>query len=308
MARFYRKLAILTKVESVYGTDPVPTGVANAMLVTNVTVNPLAGDQASRDLFLPYLGQQGVILVGTYTELKFEVDSAGAGAAGDVPKYGVLMRACGLAETVTVDTDVQYDPVSSAFEAVTHYFIHDGVKHAMIGGRGSISASLVPKQIPHYTFSFKGLLGPITDAAMPSTDLTGFMTPVPVSKANTTMSLHGWTAVAESLALDLANQVEPRFLIGDENIQLVDRNPSGTAVVEARSLATIDWFTRAQARTRGALAVQHGTVAGNIVKFDCPAVEVGRPSEGQTQKIINYSLPLMLCTDAGDDEFKITVK
>ncbi|TIV68872.1 MAG: hypothetical protein E5V89_21205 [Mesorhizobium sp.] len=142
---------------------------------------------------------------------------------------------------------------------------------------------------------------------MPSVDLSGFITPVPVSKANTTMSLHGWSAVAESLMLDLANQVEPRFLIGDENIQLVDRNPSGTAVVEARSLATIDWFARAQARTRGVLTLTHGTVAGNKVKFDAPAVEVGRPSEGQTQKIINYSLPLMLCTDAGDDEFKITV-
>ncbi|TIV70559.1 MAG: hypothetical protein E5V89_14140, partial [Mesorhizobium sp.] len=70
MARFYRKLAILTKIETVYGTDPVPTGAANAMQVTNVSVTPLAGDQVSRDLFLPYLGQQGVILVGTYTELK----------------------------------------------------------------------------------------------------------------------------------------------------------------------------------------------------------------------------------------------
>lgn len=308
MARFYRKLAILTKIETVYGTDPVPTGAANAMMVSNVTVRPLASDQVKRDIFLPYLGQQGVLLVGVYTELKFDVEIAGAGAAGDVPKYGPLLRACGLAETVTAGTDVQYDPVSGGFEAVTHYFIHDGVKHAMVGGRGSVSANLVPKQIPKYTFSFKGLLGPIADVAMPAVDISGFMTPVPVSKANTTGSLHGWSLVGESLMMDLAAQVEPRFLIGDENIQLVDRNPSGTAVVEARSLATIDWFARAKARTRGILSAQHGTVAGNIVKFDAPAVEVGEPTEGQTQGIINYSLPLMLCTDAGDDEFKITVK
>ncbi|RUY11941.1 hypothetical protein EOA25_04685 [Mesorhizobium sp. M2A.F.Ca.ET.040.01.1.1] len=306
--RFYRKLAVLAKIETTYGVSAAPTGAANAIQMTNATITPLAGDQVSRDLLLPYLGQQGVILTGTYAQLQGEVEIAGAGAAGDVPKYGALLRACGLAETITAATDVQYEPVSSGFESATLFFNHDGVNHILLGARGSVSINLVPKQIPRFTFNFSGLLGTIADTALPTVDLTGFQKPVPVSKANTTMTLHGWSSVAESLALDLANQVEPRFLIGDENIQLVDRNPSGTAVIEARSLATLDVFGIAQARTRGALAVQQGTVAGNIVKFDAPAVELGRPTEGQTQKIINYSVPLMLCTDSGDDELKITVK
>jgi len=306
--RFYRKLAVLAKIENTYGVNPTPTGAANAIQMTNATITPLAGDQVSRDLMLPYLGQQGVILVGTYAQLQGEVEIAGAGALGDVPKYGVLLRGCGLAETISAGVDVQYDPVSSGFESVTLYFNHDGVNHILLGARGSVSVNLVPKQIPRFTFSFSGMLGTISDTALPATDYSDFQVPVPISKANTTMTLHGWTSVAESLALDLANQVEPRFLIGDENIQLVDRNPSGTAVIEARSLATLDVFTRAQARTRGALSLTHGTVDGNVVQFDAPAVELGRPTEGQTQKIINYSVPLMLCTDGGDDELKITVK
>ncbi|RUW41523.1 hypothetical protein EOA37_09690 [Mesorhizobium sp. M2A.F.Ca.ET.015.02.1.1] len=308
MARFYRKLAVLAKIENTYGVNPTPTGLANAIQMTNATITPLAGDQVSRDLMLPYLGQQGVILVGTYAQLQGEVEIAGAGTPGDVPAYGVLLRGCGLAETVTADTDVQYDPVSTGFESVTLYFNHDGVNHILLGARGSVSVNLVPKQIPRYTFSFSGMLGTIADVALPATDYSAFQVPVPISKANTTMSLHGWSSIAESLAIDLANQIEPRFLIGDENIQLVDRNPSGTAVIEARSLATLDVFSRAQARTRGALVLTHGTVGGNIVQFDAPAVELGRPTEGQTQKIINYSVPLMLCTDSGDDELKITVK
>ncbi|RWN30122.1 MAG: hypothetical protein EOR97_17265 [Mesorhizobium sp.] len=306
--RFYRKLAVLAKIETVYGTDPVPTGAANAIQINNATITPLAGDQASRDLMLPYLGQQGVILTGTYAQVSGQVEIAGAGAAGDVPGYGVLLRMCGLAETITPDTDVQYDPISGAFEAGTLYFNHDDVRHILLGARGNVSIDLTPKQIPHFTFTITGLLGTITDAALPAAVYTAFQVPLPVNKANTTLSLHGTPAVAESVAIDLANQVEPRFLIGDENIQLVDRNPSGTCVVEARLMATTNWFALAQARTRGALAAQHGTVAGNIVMFDAPAVEIGRPTEGQTQKIINYSLPLMLCTDAGDDELKITVK
>lgn len=308
MARFYRKLAVLAKIETVEGTDAVPTGLANAIQMNNVTITPLAGDQVSRDLLLPYLGQQGVILTGTYATISGQVEIAGAGAAGDVPGYGPLLRMCALAETITPDTDVQYDPISGAFEAGTLYFNHDGVRHILLGAKGNVSANLTPKQIPHFTFTLTGLLGTISDAALPSVDYTAFQVPLPVNKANTTLSLHGTAAVAESVAIDLGNQVETRFLIGAESVQVVDRNPSGTCVVEARLLATTNWFARAQARTRGALAAQHGTVAGNIVMFDAPAVEIGRPTEGQTQKIINYSLPLMLCTDAGDDEFKITVK
>lgn len=307
MAKFYRKLAVLAKIETVYGTDAVPTGVANAIQLNNATITPLAGDQASRDLMLPYLGQQGVILVGTYAQMSGQVEIAGAGAAGDVPGYGVLLRACGLAETITAGTDVQYDPISAAFEAVTLYFNHDGRRHILLGARGNVSIDLTPKQIPHFTFTFTGMLGTIADSALPSVDYTAFQIPVPVNKANTTLSLHGISSIAESLQLDLANQVEPRFLIGDENIQLVDRNPSGTAVVEAQALGVVNWFSIAQAQTRGVLAAQHGTVAGNIVKFGAPAVSIGRPTEGQTQKIINFSLPLMLNTDAGDDELKITV-
>ncbi|ESY41914.1 hypothetical protein X747_14830 [Mesorhizobium sp. LNJC384A00] len=307
-SRFYRKLAVLAKLEVTYGVDPVPTGAANAIQMNNVTITPLAGDQASRDLMLPYLGQQGVILTGTYAQISGAVEIAGAGAAGDVPGYGVLLRMCGLAETIDDGVDVQYDPISGAFEAGTLYFNHDGVRHILLGARGNVTIDLTPKQIPHFTFTLTGLLGTITDAALPAAVYTAFQVPKPVNKANTTLSLHGTAAVAESVAIDLGNQVEPRFLIGDENIQLVDRNPSGTCVVEARLMATTNWFALAQARTRGALAAQHGTVAGNIVMFDAPAVEIGRPTEGQTQKIINYSLPLMLCTDAGDDELKITVK
>ncbi|TIV30814.1 MAG: hypothetical protein E5V96_31225, partial [Mesorhizobium sp.] len=206
--RFYRKLAVLAKIETVYGTDPTPTGAANAIQMTNATVNPLEGEQVSRDLMLPYLGMQGVILTGTYVKIDGEVEIAGAGAAGDAPAYGPLLRACGLAETITVGTDVQYDPVSSGFEAVTLYFNHDGVNHIALGSRGNVSFSLVPKQIPRYKFSFSGLLGTIADVALPTVDLSAFVTPVPVSKLNTTFTLHGWSAVAESLALDAGIQVE----------------------------------------------------------------------------------------------------
>lgn len=49
-------------------------------------------------------------------------------------------------------------------------------------------------------------------------------------------------------------------------------------------------------------------MAGSIFKFDAPAVQIGRPTYGETQKIVNNTLPLMFTPVAGNDEFTITVK
>ncbi len=93
--RRWNKLAILHKLETTYGQDSVPVA-ANALIGTNVSFTPIEGQEVSRDLMLPYLGNQGVILVGTYARLEFDIEIAGAGAAGSVPKYGSVLRVAGM--------------------------------------------------------------------------------------------------------------------------------------------------------------------------------------------------------------------
>lgn len=303
-----RRLAILNKIETVYGTDSAPTA-ADALIGRNVTYTPFEGEEVSRDLLLPYLGNQGVKLAGIYARLEFDIEIAGAGAAGTVPKYGSVLRVCGLSETVTADTDVTYNIIEDDQEASSIYFVLDKVQHVMLGCRGNVSLSFTPKGIPYYRFTVMGLLGTITDvSAMPVVTKAGWIDPLVVSKAASSMVLHGWTAVAESLSLDLGNTVTPRFLIGDESMPITDRSGSGTAVVEAKSLATIDWFDISQARTKGALSMVHGITAGNIVEARASGVEIGRPTQGQTNNIVNYSLPLLLTPDQGLDELEIVVR
>lgn len=306
--RFVRKLALLAKIETTYATDAVPTGAANAILATDVTLTPMAGTEESRELLLPYLGNQGVVLTGDHVILEFSVEIAGAGAAGDVPGYGPLLRACGLSEVVDEDVSVTYAPVSSAFEAVSIYYNLDGVQHVLLGARGNVSFEMTPQRIPRYRFRVLGLAGTITDQALPTVTLTAFRTPVVVNKANTTASLHGLAAPIEKLSFDLGHQVEPRLLIGYEGIEITDRKAVGSVTVQAGTLASKDWFAIAKARTRGVFAVTHGLAAGNIVQFNGPLVEVGRPVQGATQGIANYTLALMMVPDEGNDELSIVIK
>tara|TARA_R110000868_G_scaffold368852_1_gene631980 strand:- start:6673 stop:7602 length:930 start_codon:yes stop_codon:yes gene_type:complete len=306
--RFWRKLAILHKLEATYATDAAPAA-ADALVAMNVTFTPLEADEVTRDLMLPYLGSQGVILAGIYARLEFDIEIAGSGAAGTAPAYGSILRAAGLAETVEEDVSVEYSIVETAVESGSIYFVSDKVQHVMLGCQANVSLTFTPKGIPRFRFTVLGLLGTITDiVAMPAVSMVGWETPLTVSKANTTMSLHGWASIAESLTVDLGNTLTPRFLIGEEEILISNRQSTGTAVVVAGSLATVNWFDRAIERTRGGLALTHGTQAGNIVEIAAPAVEVGRPTQGQTDGVSNYTLPLMLCPVTGLDELVITVR
>lgn len=307
MTRMIRKLAILNKIETTYGISSNPNAI-NAIIASNVSFTPLEAKEVSRDLVLPYLGNQGVILTGKHAKLEFDVELAGAGAAGDVPKYGSLLRICGFAETIAADVSVTYSIIEAGVESSSLYFEIDGVRHILLGSRGNLSINITPEGIPKYRLSVIGLLGTITDQAVTATSLTGWTEPVEVSSANTTMSLHGWPSIAESLSIDLGNTVTPRFLIGSESVIISDRKTTGQAVVEATSLSTIDWFARALGRTRGALALVHGKTAGNIVEINGPALEIGKITQGQTVGILNYTLPLSFCPVNGRDELTIVVK
>ena len=308
MSKFARNKAVLVKIETTSGTDAVPTGAANAMQVNNFRPDPLLGQDVSRELLLPYMGHQGVILTGNYGRVAFDVEIAGAGAAGTVPAYGALLRAAGMAEVVTAATQVVYNPVSSGHESASIYYMMDGIRHVLLGARGTFTLNMQPSQIPRFSFTFTGLLGTITDQAMPTVDLTKFIKPVPVSKANTTFSLHGYAGATEGFSIDLAADIQPRLLINDESIKYVDRMMTGQATMEAVALATINWFALAQAHTTGAMAAQHGTAAGNIVAFAAPRVQIGRTTYQENQKIISNQLPVMYLPTAGNDEFTITVK
>lgn len=307
-ARRWNKLAMLFGIEATYGVDIVPT-VADKIIGTNVSFTPIEGEEVSRDLMLPYLGDQGMVLAGQYARLEFEVEIAGAGAAGDIPLYGSLLRAAGMAETVTAGTKVEYTIIEDGVESGSLYYVHDGVQHVLLGCQTNIAPSFAPSAIPRFRVTCLGLLGTISDLAlMPVISTADLIKPLHVSKANTVLSLHGWNAVAESVSFDLGNTLTPRMLIGDELIMISDRKSSGSAVVEARKLAVINWFDRVQNRMRGAASVVHGKTAGNIVEVIQGQTEIGKPSTGQTNGIINYTLPLIACPLNGMDEMKIIVR
>jgi hypothetical protein len=212
--------------------------------------------------------------------------------------------------TYSIDAAAFYAPVSTGFESVTIYFFKDGVRHEMNGCRGTVSFGLNRLGRPTMRFRLLGLYVAVDDTANPVPTLTGFQQPLPVNNTNTTaFSLHGYAAwVLDNLAVDLANQVTYRHLVGSETIQITDRAPAGSVLVEAVTVAAKDIWAAIRSVTQDDMTIKHGTAAGNTVYLDAPCVQLVNPRYSQQDGIEMLGMDAVLIPSAsGNDEFYLTV-
>lgn len=306
---FWQKRTILAKIESTYGTDPSPTGAANAILARNLNITPLEAAMVERNVVLPFFGNFGAVPGSAFVKFDFEVELAGAGAAGTVPGYGVLLRACGHSETVNVGTNVIYAPISASFESCTIYFNVDGVQHKATGCRGTVSLDFSNEGIPVYKFVITGIYSAPTDTALPSLTLTAFQKPLPVNKVNTTFTLHSYSAIVDKFSVDVGNSVVAKDYVNTtQDVRILDRKTKAKVAMEAVAVATKDWFAISRAGTTAAMTLTHGTVTGNKVKVDMALVQLGDPKYANAGGVVMLDVDLMPQSSAtGNDEYSITV-
>ena len=100
MPKRTRLRALLAKDESSYGSDPTATGSANAILCTELSIEPIQSDVVSRDLIRSYLGNYDTLLANSRAQVTITVEMAGSGAAGTAPHYAPLLTSCGMSQTI----------------------------------------------------------------------------------------------------------------------------------------------------------------------------------------------------------------
>ena len=211
----------------------------------------------------------------------------------------------------TIDAQALYMPVSDLMESASVYMNEDGVLRRLIGSRGTPTLTLSNKGIPEVGFNLQGLWSVPTDTALPATTLSAWQKPPAVNAVNTTgIRLHGFTgAVISELSIDMANQVVFRSLPGaPEQVLITDRQPTGSIKMESTTVAAKDWETAIKNADVGALSIQNGLTAGNIVKIDAPAVGLIDPTFDEMDGISMMTAKLDFQPSAngnGNDELTI---
>lgn len=293
------------KIETTYGLDATPAIGVDDILVSNFSMTPLNIRYAERNVAQPYFAAREKINVGDTVQIEFDIEISGAGSVAAVPAYGKVLRICAMSETITPTTGpVTYAIISDNEESATFYFNWDGVKHIILGARGNAEWRITASNLGYIHVTIEGLVGDIGVAALGGTpNYTAFKKPVAITKENTTFSLHGYSAVLESLTINRGAQMVYKNRPNSEKIHFVDGQVTGQVTIECPKTDAKDFFAICRAGTTGALAMTHGTVVGNKGILAASTVQLTNPrtSEGDNMVMLGMDM-IFLPSSAGNDE------
>ena len=317
MSRLMRKTAILAKIETTYATDAAPSGAANAILISNATFT-FNYNNVDRDLMRAYLGGAEQLVGSRNVTASFDVEIAGSGAAGTAPAWGPLVRACGMAETITASARVEYNPVSATFDSLTIYYSVDGLLHKAIGCRGTMTMGMGEGERPLFKFTFTGIDGGTVAQADPTQTLTAFKPPLVVTDANSgDIKLGGTYAVgaitggtaypSRGLQLDLGNTVQYIPMLGGQSVEITQRATTGSMQLDLTAAQGATFITDINSNTTTSLSFEHGTTAGNKVLVFAPVVQRINPSWQDFNGTVQLGMDLRLTPNTGNDELRIVV-
>lgn len=319
MPRLIRKTVILAKLEATYGVDPVPTGAANALLVSNLSINPLNAEYIARGIIRDYLGASEELPGAAYIEFGFDIELVGAGTVAVAPAWGPLMRSIGFAEVITAAVRVDYVPVSAAFESSTFYWYDDGVLHKAFGARGTATLDLTVGQKPVISFKFMAVDGGISATPNVAATLTAWRVPQIVIDANsgdlTFGATHtattapaftaGTTYPSQGLTVDLGIKAQFQKMLGAQSIAVTDREVTGAVKLQLTAAQEVAFMASVKAATLTSIGLIHGTVANDKIMVFMPAVQMKEPTKEELNGERMNGYKLRMIPVVGNDEIRI---
>lgn len=319
MSRYTRNYVLLALVEGTYGSDPTPTGGANAMLVSKPQLTPISAQNVLRDVMVGYLGQKEELVGTRFMQCQFDVELAGSGTAGTRPAFGDLLLGCALAETISAVTRVDYTPISTALQSVTFYWYDDGVLHKMKGARGDVGVKLGIGGIPVLSFTFKGLYSTPTAASNAAPTLSGFKVPQVVTPAFTGTLTFGGTHAStgapaitggtqypgQGLEVMLNNSVDYVPVLGGESVEITQRASAAKFSLDLTAAQEVTLIGNVESATLQTVGLTHDTRAGYKSLIWLPSVQLINPTQADVNGKRFTAFDARCVPTGGNDEFRL---
>lgn len=309
------KSLILAKIESTYGTDPVPAAATEALVTVGEPGFSVLGNPRQRNVPLSYFGQLAPINVGEGLSLSFKTELKGSGAAGTVSRYGPLFRACNFTETISAGVSFAYAMNSTLEgESITLYFYANGTLHKMMGCVGKVKLNFKTLEINTAEWEFTGLY-----ASPHASDVT-FPTPThetiaPLLWKNANFVYNSVaTLVIDELTLDIGNTISKRVdannATGISRYYINQREVKGTMNPEKVALTTLNPWTIYDASTSANLETKPTGTAGNLVEVVATSLILEPPKYGNRENVLNWDLSFSVnpTLSAGNNEVSVTFK
>lgn len=304
----FKRAAVGAKIEGTEGTAESLVAADFDLEAENISIGPdlpFFAKEAVRPSLSKFKGTSGGPRL---YRIGFEVEIRGSGTNTTPPSWFVLMRACGMGETIG-GSEVDLDPISTGWETLTLAVNTDGVQWLLHGGMGTFRITEVSGEPGKIAFEFLGVYNKPADVAMPV--VPSYDDQDPEAFVGATATFGGNSFLFKTLEIDIANVLSPRekpsAAGGVFSVRITDRVPTFSIDPEMDNVSTEDFFGDLEAMTENAIQIIHGLTAGNIIEVNAPAAQYEglEPVDRDGFVVLNASGRLNGATAAGDDELNV---
>ena len=266
----------------------------------------MTADQKVRNIEKDYFGADPVAMAAFRRGAAFDLELHGSGAAGTAPQWMTALEFAGFGvPTLVASTSATQVPTSTV-KSATHYGYIEDLLLKTIGARATFGYTVQDDEIPVLNYSLLGR-PPTTlaeESAPGAATISGVADPVLASTENTTFTLDGFALPLRSMTMNNNVDLQFRSLIGPQDRVIYrDRNMNGQIVAEVPDLTAKDYFANVRPGTTMPSALTHGTVAGNIVQINHPALQIsGDITMSEEQGILMMTMPVTALPVSGNDE------
>lgn len=193
----------------------------------------------------------------------------------------VFSPALSVTTEYQVPANVLYRPTSdeTLIESLTQYVYMDGVLYKILGARGTFTLAMVAGQPGKFSFTFTGMYGGKSDAAVPAIGAFDSTRPPiwrdPSGDQSGHFAIDRTEAALRQLGFDNGNSLvypdNPNALEGFDPSVITARRMTGSMDPLATLVATRDLMTDFRIGTQRLLHARCGTVAGNRFGMVIPA-------------------------------------
>lgn len=306
-----RKTVILAGLETTYGTDPALLSTANGILASDVNID-IKGEVLKREVVRDSLSQMSHVIGMKEVELTFKTEVKGNGS-GTNPEMDSLLQACGFntaAHALTANIIYSLQSTEDNLKSISLYVYKDKNRHKVTGARGTVKFNLEAGKYGFAEWTINGIYNAVETLSTP--DISGIGVNKPPVIYGAGFQIGGFSPVCSKLEIDLGNKLARRddlnALSGVAGFIITSREPKmkfdADAVVEASNPFWGDWA----GNVIDTYAVQAGTTAGNVVKFN-GFFELESNKYGDKDGITKYECEAALVSstpDTQNDELTIT--
>lgn len=301
---YYSNRLLTAAIETVSGTDEVPTPAANSIWASDVNVN-WEGDENERNADTGNHGAKPWTYGNKRGTMTFTVELAGSGVVGAAPPIGPVLRGMGWAEVIDAGVSVTYNPISTGFETLSIYVDVDGVLYKCIGSLGDGSWNVAVDGFGTITCTYTGDFQPWTERAFVAGDFTSFVVPTTVESVNSSFTLNAVALDCRNWSLGQGNEINRLHTTDTKKTAKTGHNHTGSFRIWRPLLATANVLSMVESHSIFPLVFTIGTAPGYIVKIS-QNVQLQYPTESNDQNVHCYDVGYKaIPSGAGGDETTI---